>query len=129
MDDFDRMIAEFMRESGFVTVYKHTTASVPNDRTGRVTTTVEDIEIEAIKSELIRPNEGRGSKPGTLIADAELMLYVRPVEKTFRFAEITSIDPTRDRVVINGVQWKIVTIKEYNPSANNCYLYELYIKK
>lgn len=129
MDDFDMMIAEFMCEFGFVTTYKHSTGSVPNDATGRVETTFEEFEIEAIKSELIRPNEGRGTKPGTNIADAELMLFVRPLEKADRFYEATNFNPTADKVLINGVQWKIVTIKEYNPSASNCYLYELYIKK
>lgn len=129
MDDFDRMIAEFMCEFGFVTTYKHLVSSAPNDATGKVVAVFEDIEIEAIKSELIRPNEGRGTKPGTNISDAEIMLFVRPLEKTYRFAEVTSINPTADKVLINGVQWKIVTVKEYNPSANNCYLYELYIKK
>jgi len=129
MNDFDRMIAEFMSEFGFTTTYKHITGSVPNNATGHVVNTVEEISIEAIRAELIRPNEGRGSKPGSSVSDAELMLYVRPLEKTEMFAQITSFDPTKDKVVINGTQWKIVTVKEHNPSANNCYLYELYIKR
>lgn len=128
-DDFDRMISEFMDDFGFLATYVRLISSTPNDTTGGVTLVTEDIEIQAIKMELIRPTEGTGSKTGTLIQDGDQMLYVRPVEKSDVFADAISVNPTSDRVVINGVTWKIVTVKEYNPSAADCILYELYIRK
>lgn len=128
-DDFDRMISEFMSEFGFIATYVRQVSSTPNDVTGGATIVTEDIEIEAIKMALIRPVEGTGSKTGTQIQDGDQMLYVRPTEKTDKFADALAINPTADRVTINSVQWKVVTVKEYNPSAADCILYELYIRK
>lgn len=128
-EDFDRMVADFMNEWGFVCTYIHTIGSVPNDLTGTVNVVTESIEVQAIKSDLVRPNEGVRGKSGTLIEGAELMLYVRPTDKLTLFADAMRVNPTGDRVNINGVLWKVVTVKEYNPSSNDCILYEMYIKR
>jgi hypothetical protein len=128
--DFDRMISEFIVEFGFTTTYQHRTTDSINDTTNKITPTYEDIEIEAIKMELVRPPEGsQGSKSGTLIQDGDQMLYVRPTEKSDVFADALSVNPTSDRIKINGVMWKIISCKSYDPSASDCILYELYIRK
>lgn len=128
-DDFDRLVSEFMSDFGFYATYRRMVSSTPNDTTGSVDVITEDIEIQAIRMELIRPIEGSGSKTSTQIQDGDLTLYVRPTEKTDEFADALVIDPSADRVIINNVTWKIVTVKEYNPSASDCILYELYIRK
>lgn len=127
--DFDQVVAEFMKDFGFTATYTHIVSSLPNDVTNTIVTVKEDILIEAIKMELIRPQEGAGNKSGTLIEQAELMLYVRPAEKADIFAAALSIRTSSDYLTINNAQWRIVTSKEYNPTASNCILYELYIKK
>lgn len=127
--DFDRMLFEMFQEFGFTTTYYHKVSETKNDTTNKITPVYENIEIEAIKMELIRPVEGTGSKTGTLIQDGDQMLYVRPTEKSDVFADALAINPTSDRININGIMWKIVTVKEYNPSASDCILYELYIRR
>lgn len=79
--------------------------------------------------ELIRPTEGTGTKGSSLIQDGDQILYVRPTEKTDVFADALVINPASDSVLINGISWGIVTVKEYNPSASDVILYELYIRK
>lgn len=128
--DFDRMISEMMSEFGFVTTYFHKVSESINDTTNVITPIFEEIEIEAIKMELVRPVEGSsGTKSGSLIQDGDQMLYVRPTEKVDVFADAIAINPASDRININGKMWKIITSKSYDPSANDCILYELYIRK
>lgn len=127
--DFDRMISEMMSEFGFVTTYFHKVSESFNDTTNVISPVFEEIEIEAIKMELVRPVEGSsGTKSGSLIQDGDQMLYVRPTEKVDVFADAIAINPASDRININGKMWKIVTSKSYDPSANDCILYELYIR-
>ena len=128
-DDFHNDVREFMRDFGFLATYVHTVSSTPNDATGEVDDVTESIEIEAIKMELVRPVEGSGSKSGTLIQDGDQMLYVRPTEQVDKLAQALSVNPSADHIVINNKPWRIVTWKEYNPSASECIMYEFYIRK
>lgn len=127
--DFDRVVAEMMQDFGFLATYVRTVSSTPNDVTGGVTNITEEIEVQAIKMELIRPTEGTGTKAGSLIQDGDQILYIRPTEKTDVFADALVINPAADHLLINDTAWNIVTVKEYNPSASDVILYELYIRK
>lgn len=125
LNDFHRMVLEFFKDFGFTTTYEKTTAT-PNDDTGGVDIVVEEIEIEAIQLELPMSSNGSGTRAGTLIQDGDQVLYVKPTD---RFNDVVLIDPSSDRVIINGVSWKIVSVKSHNPTASDCILYELYIRK
>ncbi len=127
--DFDYMVAEMMQEFGFRATYVRTVSSTPNDLTGGVDVVTEEVEVQAIKMELIRPTEGTGTKNSSLIQDGDQVLYVRPTEKSDVFADALAINPATDIVLINGISWGIVTVKEINPSASDVLLYELYIRK
>lgn len=129
MDDFIRMVAEFMREYGFDATFVKQLPGIPNDDDGTLQSSTEEIPIRAIKMEVFGNLSGSRTKAGTLISEADQMLYVQPTEHTSQFSDPLYIDPTTDRVIIDGVKWKVVVVREYNPSANNCVLYELYIKK
>lgn len=127
--DFDQLVADMMRDFGFLATYVHTVSTTPNDTTGGVDVVTENIRVQAIKMELIRPTEGSGTKAGSLIQDGDQFLYVRPTEKTDVFASALVLNPATDTVIIKGVSWGIVTIKEYDPSASDIILYELLIRK
>lgn len=127
--DFHNMVSEFMTEWGFTATFIHTASTTPNDLTGRATSEVVEIPVQAIRMELIRPMEGSGNKTGTLIQDGDLVMYVRPTEQVDKFAEALSVKTSTDRFKIKGVTWKVVTVKQYDPSASDCVLYEFYIRK
>lgn len=129
MDDFHQMVGEFMREWGFDATFIKTLPGIPNDDDGTVSEETEEIGIRAIKMEVFGNMSGSRTKLGTLIQEADQMLYVQPSEQSYRFSDPLYIDPTSDRVAINGVLWNVLALREYNPSANNCVLYELYLKR
>lgn len=128
--DFDQVVAEFMNEFGFTATYIKTLSSVPNDSTGGVdVSTPQEIQIAAIRSELIRPLTGTGTNAGTSIQEGDLILYVQPTEKAEEFAEALVVDPSSDSVIINGTTWNIVTVKQHGSDPSDVILYELYIRK
>lgn len=127
--DFDMMVAEFMAEFGFTATYLRTLSSVPNDATGGVDVTTSEIQINAIRSELFRPLNGSGTKPNTAIQEGDLILYVQPTEKADEFSDRLIVDPSSDKVIINGETWAVVTCKAHAPDPSDVILYELYIRK
>jgi hypothetical protein len=129
MDDFHRMLAEFFREDGFDAIFIKQLPGIPNDDDGTLESATEEYPIRAIKMELFGNMAGSRTKLSTLIQEADQVLYVQPSQSTNKWADPLYIDPTSDRIQINEVDWKVVAVKEYNPSASNCVLYELYIKR
>lgn len=128
--DFDRMVAQFMKEFGFVATYKKVTGAVPNDETGSVDVTTKTVKIQAIKMELLRPSQGSDTtKFGTNISNGEQNLFVRPAEKTDSWLDPLDVNPESDKIVINGEEWSIFVAKKYDPSNEDCILHELYIRK
>jgi hypothetical protein len=126
MDDFHRMLAEFFSEYGFDATLTRQLPGVPNDDDGTITTDTSTVSIRAIKSAVLGNMAGSRTKLGTLIQEADQVLYVQPNES---LAQMGDIDPTSDCVTINGKLWKVLALKEYDPSASDCVLYELYIKR
>jgi len=124
--DFHRMIAEFMQEMGFDASLTKSLPGVPNDDDGTIFADTVTIPVRTIKMDVFGNMAGSRSKLGTLIQEADQVLYVQPSEALTVFGEI---DPTSTRAIIKGVEWKVLALKEYDPSASDCVLYELYIKR
>lgn len=127
--DFDNMLAEFFADFGFTATYLSTVVGTPDYTTGEIPSTVTEIPVQAIKMDLPRPTNGVGTNAGSLIQEGDQILYVRPTEKTLPLSPVLVVDPTSDRVRINGVEWKIVTLKLHSPNATDNVLYELYVRK
>lgn len=127
--EFSRMLAEFFREDGFSATFIKQLPGVPNDDEGTLEAANEEFTIRCIKTPVFGNMAGARTKLGTLIQEADEVLYVQPSQATNKWADPLYIDPTSDRVEINGTSWKVVAAKEYDPSASNCVLYELYIKR
>lgn len=124
-NDFDEMIKDFYYDFGFEATYVKRMGTVSNDEDGTVAAITEEFPVEAIKMEM----NGFGTRPGTSIQEGDQQLYVRPTEKVDEFADALDVNPTSDSIKINGVLWKIVTVKEYTPDARNNILYEMYIRR
>jgi hypothetical protein len=120
-----------MREMGFDCTFIKQSPGIPNDDDGTVTPQEEIVPIRAIKMDVFGNMAGSRTKMSTLIQEADQVLYVQPNEALTQMSESVgeAFDPASDRVEIKGVSWKVLALKEYDPSASNCVLYELYIKR
>lgn len=124
--DFHRMVGEFMNEWGFDCTYVRALPSIPNDDDGTLISSTQEIPIRAIKMAVLGNMAGSRSKLGTMIQEADDVLYVQPSAYLNNLAESEYTD---DWLVINGIHWEILAIREYDPSTDDCVLYELYIKR
>lgn len=128
--DFDQMVAEMMVEFGFQATYQRT-SSTPNDATGGVELSTQEIAINCIRSELFRPlNGSSGTRSGTDIQEGDLILYVQPTEKADEFADALVVNAASDSIVFpDGSTWAIVTSKLHATDPSDAILYEMYIRK
>lgn len=128
--DFDALVTYFMAEFGFTALYQKTLTSVPNDATGGVDVSTQEIQINCIRSELFRPLNGSGTNTGSSIQEGDLILYVQPTEKADEFADALVVNAASDSVVFpDGSTWAIVTSKLHATDPSDAILYELYIRK
>jgi hypothetical protein len=125
--DFDRMVAQFMRDDP-LTVFYLSVQNTYDDLTGVNTRTEVRIPCKAIFLDYQLRSSGDGTKPATLIQEGDKLLYMQPPNKADSLVAPLVIDPSADRVEIEGVVYKIVIFKQTNPSAANCLLFELYLR-
>ena len=127
-NDFDVMVSEMMAEFGFRATYKHI-VTVPNDATGKVDKVITTTPVNCIRQELSRALNGQGTKPGTMIQEGDIILYVQPTEKADSSAFPLVVDQTADKIVIGSDTYSIVTVKLMSSSPFDNVAYEMYVRK
>lgn len=127
-EDFDRAVLEFIADDPLTVTYQSNSQSY-SDTTATNTITTVSIPCQAIFLEVDpRKVTGDGAKDGTQIRDGDKLLFMRPPEKTDPLRIPLVINPVLDRIVVGTTIYKIVKMKQTNPSAANCILYELYLR-
>ena len=126
--EYDQLVSEMMAQFGFQATYKHI-VTVPNDATGKVDKVTTSIAINCIRQELSRSLNGQGTKPGTMIQEGDIILYVQPTEKADSSALPLVVDQTADKIVIGSDTYSIVTVKLMSSSPFDNVAYEMYVRK
>lgn len=129
MEDFDHTVLEFIREYGFIAQYVKRIDGGYNPATAAPTSTVVQIPVEAIMMDLTLSSNGLSTRFGTLVIAGDKQLLVRPPNKTNPIAPSLPIDTATDRVYVNGIEYKVVTFKEINPTGTDPILFDLYIRR
>ena len=77
------------------------------------------------------PQAGAGDKSqmGTLILEGDKRCLLQPLDKSSAWELPYEIQANKDTLRINGVEWKIIRMKEINPSGINSIIFELHIRK
>lgn len=126
--DFDAAILEFFNDFGFEATYIKQNGEGTYTNGENVIETVE-IPVEAILLDLTLSSNGLSSKFGTEILAGDKELFIRPPEKTDSLRLPLEINTTTDKVRVNGVEYKIHTMKEINTTATEPLVYDLYIRR
>lgn len=128
--DFDNAVKEFFADFGFTATYiKPRADGVYDPSSGEYTSVVDEIPVEAILLDLTLQSNGLSAKFGTLVEAGDKNLLVRPPNKTNSLQPALIINPVSDRVRVNGVEYKVVTMKEVNTTASDAIVYDLYIRR
>lgn len=132
MQVFDKVVDKYMSRYGFdIQIEYLTPASDYDTESGTIIEVKELVNARAMMFDMTLQSNGTGNFRSTLIEAGDKQLFIRPISKNtdVQAVTLTTITPARDRIVIGGDKYKVVTFKEVNPSTTNSSLWELYIRK
>lgn len=118
-----------MNDDPLSVTYQQQTTGAYSPSTGTAATTVVDIAARGILLDLTLSGNGLTTKYGTSIVAGDKELYMQPIEKTNLSSLALSPDPSEDRVVVAGITYKVVNMKEINPSGTNPIAYFLHVRR
>jgi len=131
MNAFDRTVASMMSKFG-TTAYISVAISEEYDpSTSENTVTFQDYLVNIMVFDYVRKTEGEGTEKDTLIKTGDKQVYVQPPQKTEVGLALPHLNANRDMLKIGSNTYKIITVKQLNPSLaqDSCVLYELYIRE
>lgn len=129
---FDRAVSSMMSKYGGAAILHIVEGSTYDPSTSENIETITDYNVNAMFFDYVRKTEGLGSDGNTLVKSGDKQVYIQPLQKSNpSFNPIPLPDPTKDKLTIGNVQYKIVTAKQLNPSNTDdgCVLYELYVRQ
>ena len=124
---FDNVVRDMIGMAGGIGTLRVFTDGTYVD--GEVTRTSTDYTIELAINDFPQANSGDKSRFGTLIEASDKEALIRPVNKTNPAATQPTIHANRDLVIINGIEWKILALKENNPSGVNTILFDMHLRR
>ena len=77
------------------------------------------------------PQSGAGDKQefNTLILAGDKQCFMQPVDKSNKDDVQPVVKANRDVIVINNTEWKILALKEINPSGVNTILFDMHLRR
>ncbi len=100
-----------------------------NPSTGSNSSTEVETEVSGIVLDLTMQSNGLVSKFGTTIVAGDKEFLMLPPEKADPLADALTINTVSDRVVIAGVSYAIIAMREANPTGAAPLLFDLHIRR
>ena len=124
---FDNVVRDMLGMAGGTGTLRIFTDGVYVD--GEITRTSADYTVNIAINDFPQANSGEKSKFGTLIQADDKQLMMQPINKADIDATQPNIQANRDLVIINGTEWKILALKEINPSGVNTILFDMHLRR
>lgn len=126
--EFLPMILEFFRDEEATGTYQQYT-SVYNLATSENEETQVDTTVKVILLDIDRTSNGFSTKFGTLVNAGDKEVWILPPQKADPLATPLVPNPAADRITIAGITYKIVVIKEANPTGSNVLVYNAMLRR
>lgn len=123
LEDFHSTAAELIRDFGTAAKLVKQPTGDYNTATGTVDGVEQEINVELILLDLTLQSNGLSVKYNTLVEAGDKEAYVLPNRVT-----PFTIGPS-DRIRVGGIEYKVVTMKEINPTATEPVVFTLYLRK
>ena len=124
---FDNVVRDMIGMAGGTGTLRVFTDGVYVD--GEITRTSTDYTVNIALNDFPQANSGEKSKYGSLIESDDKELMLQPINKADTNATQPSIQANRDLIIINNIEWKILALKEINPSGVNTILYTAHLRR
>lgn len=121
LDPIARTVLNLMKTKGGISYLQIKTASVYDPATSTTLPgTLEEFETRTIALDYYPKFAGETTTDGTLIKAGDKQIFMHPAGVP---------KPKRGDVVLHaGQKFTIVTVKDFNPSGANSYLYEIFAR-
>lgn len=124
---FDNVVRDMIGMAGGTGTLRVFTDGVYVD--GEITRTSTDYTVNIALNDFPQANSGEKSHFGTLIESDDKELMLQPINKADTNATQPSIQANRDLIIVNNIEWKILALKEINPSGVNTILYTAHLRR
>jgi len=131
MNAFDRTVASMISKFGTTANLSVAISEEYDPATSENTVMYQDYLVNIMVFDYVRKNEGEGTEQNTLIKTGDKQVFVQPPQKTEMGVSLPHLSPNRDFLKVNDKIYKIVTLKQYNPSMSTegCVMYEMYVRE
>lgn len=125
---FDRVTSRLIARHGGTGTLKVKSEGVYSDgELSAITVTTYPVNISLF--DYPQSSAGDKSNFGTLILEGDKQCYMQPVSKANELEKEPQIKANRDLITIGSTEWKILALKEINPSGADVIVYELHLRK
>jgi hypothetical protein len=128
LSDFKGIVAEFMKDFGTEAVLIVPTLAGeydPADSTFTPTSS-KRYKVKAIFMDLQKPLNGLKVDPNSLIQAGDKEVYIQSIANEL---PLPTIQPNKDSLKIGTDVWRIIALKDINPTMSDSVLLQLYIRK
>ena len=124
---FDGVVTRMMARFGGIGTLHISSSPVYVD--GESVETTSDYEVNILIFDY--PQNGAGDKANfnTSILEGDVQCYVQPLNKQSPPSTQPTLQANRDTITLGTTEWKILNVKQLNPSAINNVIYELHLRK
>lgn len=128
---FDEVVMNMMQEFGTTAHIVVTTEERYDPETSENIVEKVNYKVKACFFDYLDKNAGVGTERNTLIQTGDKQVLIQPPHKTETGVPLPHIQPNRDALKIGEKLYKIVALKEYNPSLSRagCVLYEAFVRE
>lgn len=127
ISQFDAVVTDMMALAGGVAILRIFSDGSYSD--GEIIRTSEDHVIKILINDYPQANSGDKSKFGTLIEASDKEVLIQEMSKADPNVTQPNIQANRDVIIINGTEWKILALKEINPSGGNTILFDMHLRR
>lgn len=127
VETFDNVVARMMTRYGGNAALRILTEGEYVD--GEVIRSSTDYPVNILLNDFPQANSGEKSKFGTLIEMDDKELFMQPINKSNKDDVQPVVKANRDVIVINNTEWKILALKEINPSGVNTILFDMHLRR
>jgi hypothetical protein len=123
IDPIIRTVGNMMaRFGGNATLIQETGTGTYDSAASKTTPSQRSYTIRMLAMDYIKKDSGIIDYHGTLIQTGDKQMFIKPDPAI----PAPRVD---DSVIYEGKKWRIVVLKNHNPSGANAYLYEAYLRQ
>lgn len=128
---FDEVVYNMMQEFGTYAFLSVTTKEEYDPEISENIVIKVDYKVKVCVFDYLDKRSGVGTESNSLIQTGDKQVFIQPPHKTVTGVPLPHILPNRDLLKIGDKIYKIVAIKEYNPSMSRqgCVLYEAFVRE